>query len=58
MIYAELPSRILVNQGSYFGNAFANMGEPFSDEIQKNGIEAHPSLVLGERYHQPLRYNY
>lgn len=49
---------MLVEQGSYFGSTFANMGAHSSVEVQRTGINAHCSLGLGERYHQPVRNTY
>lgn len=49
---------MLVGQGSYFGNAFAQMGELSNVKAQRTGTEADSSLGLGENYHQPLRKTY
>lgn len=57
-IYTGIPHRILVDQGSAFGEPFANLCRVGGVEVQRTGIEAHSSLNLGERYHEPLRTIY
>lgn len=57
-IYTGLPRKILVDQGSPFGNLFASIGSLTNEDVQRTGIESHNSLGLGERYHQPLRNTY
>lgn len=54
-IYTGIPHRILVDQGSSFGEPFANLCNIGGVEVERTGIEAHASLNIGERYHQPLR---
>lgn len=46
--------RILVDQGSFFGEEFAELCGIGSVEVRRKEIEAHSSLNLGERYYQPL----
>ena len=58
MIYTGLPNRMLVDQGSYFGETFATLGALSNVDVKDTGVEAHSSLGLGERYHQPLRNTY
>lgn len=57
-IYTGMPHRILVDQGSGFGEAFAQLCLKGGVEVQRNGIEAYASLNIGEQYHQPLRTVY
>ena len=57
-IYTGLPHRMLVDQGSAFGDSFVNIGRMHNVDVQRTGVEAHSSLGLGERYHQPLRTTY
>ena len=57
-IYTGLPNRMLVDQGSAFGKLFISMGAISDVQVERTGIEAHASLGLGERYHQPLRQTY
>ncbi len=54
-VYTGLPHKILVDQANYFGPVFANIGALSRVEVQRTGAEAHSSLGLGERYHEPLR---
>ena len=54
MIYTGLPNRILVDQGTYFGDTFKTLGALANISVDSTGVEAHSSLSLGERYHQPL----
>lgn len=54
-IYTGMPHRILVDQGSAFGEPFANLCRVGGVEVQRTGVEAHSSLNIGERYHEPLR---
>ena len=55
MIYTGLPNRMLVDQGSAFGKSFISLGAISNVEVDRTGVEAHLSLGIGERYHQPLR---
>lgn len=57
-IYTGMPHRILVDQGSAFGDPFMHLARISGVEVQRTGIEAHSSLNLGERYHEPLRTTY
>ncbi len=54
-VYTGLPNRILVDQGSEFGNLFVNLAAENNVQVQKTGIESHSSLGLCERFHGPLR---
>ena len=54
-IYTGLPRKILVDQGSQFGDLFISLGAVSNVEARRTGIESHNSLGLSERYHQPLR---
>lgn len=54
-IYTGLPNRILVDQGPQFGDAFIRVAAMNNVEASSTGVEAHSSLGLGERYHEPLR---
>ena len=58
MIYTGLPNRMLVDQGRYFGDTFATLGALSNVDVKDTGVEAHNSLGLGERYHQPLMQTY
>ena len=57
-IYTGLPHKILVDQGSQFGELFVSIGAASKVQVDRTGIEAHSSLGIGERYHQPLRNTY
>ena len=59
-IYTGLPNRIMVDQGSSLSKSgiFASLVESSNIKLDTTGIEAHFSLGLGERYHQPLRNTY
>lgn len=54
-IYTGLPNRILTDQGSQFGDRFIQSARLAGVGVTRTGIEAHASLGLGERYHEPLR---
>lgn len=58
LIYTGMPNRIMVDQGTEFGDLFIHMAEENNVQVSKTGIEAHSSLGLCERYHQPLRTVY
>ncbi len=53
-VCAGLPRKNLVDQGNYFGPLFATIGALSRLDVQRTGVEAHPSLGLGELYHGPL----
>jgi len=59
-VYTGLPNRILVDQGTQLGKSqeFINIVGLHNVEFEGTGIEAHSSLGIGERYHQPLRNTY
>lgn len=57
-IYTGLPQKILVDQGSQFGKILKTLGALRHIEIEETGTEAHSSLGLGERYHEPVRTTY
>ena len=50
-IYTALPNKMLVGQGSAFGDLFIAMGRLQDVEVERTVIEAHSSLGVGERYH-------
>ena len=54
-IYTGFPNRIRVDAGSNFGESFINLAKASNVELDPSGIEAHSSLRIRERYHQPLR---
>ena len=54
-VYTGLPRKILVDQGSQFGDLFISLGALSNVEVQRTGIESHNSLGLGDLYHHPLR---
>lgn len=58
LIYTGIPNKILVDQGSSFGEAFVVSGRLCNVNVSHTGIESHNSLGIGERYHQPLRTTY
>lgn len=63
IIHTELPNHMLVAQGSAFrgketGGLFVDLAALFNVEISKTGVEAHYTVGLCERYHQPLRHTY
>ena len=49
---------MIVDQGSQFGNLFINMAAVADVQVDRTSIEAHASLGLVERNHQPLRQTY
>lgn len=62
-IYTDLKNRMLVDQGRFFGKRedsrlFEQHSSISNVVVDKNSIEAHYSLGLGERYHQPIRQTY
>lgn len=56
-IYTGLPNRILVDQGTNLGKSepFFSLAARANVEVQSTGTEAHSSLGIGERYHEPVR---
>ena len=54
-IYTVLPKKIRVDQCSDFGGYFASIARASDVSVERTGVEAHYSLGIGERYHQPLR---
>ena len=58
MIYTGLPNRMLVDQRTNFGDAFKTLGAQANISVGSTGVEAHSSLGLVERYHQPLRQTF
>ena len=58
MIYTGLPSRMMVDQGSYLGKTLATLRALSNVDVKDTGVEVHSSLGLWERYHQPLRNTY
>lgn len=48
----------MVDQGISFGQLFANLAHIEGVELQRTGLEAHLSLNIGGRYHQPLRITF
>ena len=57
-ISTGLPRKILVDQGSPFGNLFASIGALSNVDAQRTGIGSQNSLGPGERYRPPLRNTY
>lgn len=57
-VYVGLPNRIRVDRGSCFGDNFYTIAIGANIDVARSGIEAHSSLGIGERYHQPLRNTY
>lgn len=49
-VYTSLPYKIVVDQGSAFGDLFASLGATSKVDVQRTSIRA-----IGERYHEPLR---
>lgn len=56
-IYTGLLNWILVDQGSYLANSesFVSLAARANVEVQCTGREAHSSLAIGERCHEPVR---
>ena len=56
-IYTGMPNRMIIDQGSALGRSsvFAELADDADIVLEKTGTEAHSSLGIGERYHQPLR---
>ena len=54
-IYTGLPNRILTDRGSQFKDKFIDLARKSDVDVISTGIEAHASLGLCERYHEPLR---
>lgn len=57
-VYTRLPNRMLVDQARCFGDSFIHLAAIANMAVERIGVEAHSSLGLGERYHQPLRTTY
>lgn len=55
LIYTGLPNRILVDEGSSLSDQFISFGSLCNVDLSQTGFEAHSSLGISERYHQPLR---
>jgi len=53
-----MPNRILVDQGTDFGELFIHLAAENGSLVDKTGVETHSSLGLCERYHQPIRTVY
>ena len=58
MVYTGVSNCILTDQGSQFGEKFISLARLSNVEVSRTGIEAHASLGLVERYHEPLRSTY
>ena len=58
LIYTGLPDQMLVDQGSAFGDTFISIVAASNVFVERTAVEAHSSLGMGERYHQPLRQTY
>lgn len=54
-IYTGLPNRIIVDQGSNFGEPFIRLASLDGIQVERTGIEAHNGLSICERYHEPIR---
>ncbi len=55
-VYTGLPHKILVDQANYFRPMFATIGAlSLSNRGETNWNRSRLKLVLGERYHEPLR---
>lgn len=57
-IYIGPLNRMLVDRESAFAPLFRNNVAVSMVDVDGTGIEAHSSLGLGERYHQPLHQTY
>lgn len=57
-IYTGMPNRILVDQGTEFGSTFVHLAAECGATVDHTGVEAHSSLGLCERYHEPIRTIY
>ncbi len=55
-----LSNRLLVDHGSQLGKSqiFASLAATSNVELQTTGIQAHSSLGISERYHQPIFNNF
>ena len=54
-IYTGLPNRIIVDQGSNFGESSIRLAALDGIKVERTGIEAHNGLSICERYHEPIR---
>lgn len=54
VIYTGMPHRTILDQGSFFGELFANLERISSVEVQCTGVRAHSSPDIGQRYHHVL----
>lgn len=54
-IYTEIKNRIRVDAGKNFAEKFIDIAKVSEIMVEPSGIEAHSSLGIGDRYHQPLR---
>lgn len=50
-----MPNRILVDRGPQFRENFFKIFLEQNNVAEQTGTEAHNSLRVGERYHDPLR---
>ena len=57
-VYTGLPDNIMVYDGSQFRKVFAELAALQDIDLEKSGTQAHSSLGIGERYHNPLRDTY
>lgn len=57
-IYIGTLNRILTNRGSQFDQRFIHVPRSANVEVLRTGTEAHSSLGIGERYHEPLCTTY
>lgn len=55
IIYTGTPYKIKVDQGSAFGNNLISVVKTSNIDVVRTGIVSHSSMVIGERYHEPLR---
>ncbi len=55
-IYTGLPNRI--DQGRNLGDLFLHIAAISNFKVESTGIEAHGSIGIGERYHQPMRQTF
>lgn len=59
LVYTGYPNRLRTDQGSAFtSDRWRQLADTNGVKLRLSGIEAHSSLGIGERYHEPLRRIY
>lgn len=54
-VYTGLPNRIRVDRSFYFSCMFLSVAIGANSDVCRSDLETHSSLMIGERYRQPMR---